>query len=373
MMPINEKIGQLPAPKIPPALQREDTITNACQILNMQIGGATSKMTKSSPRDFRRALRVEDQNQFMSRFTWYNLPMGITGNDIERMLYYRYQIMMWYDVTLKKFKVNPFALRSKDDNNIDDQGRYMRIRPLPFNGKSQEKDDQTGKWGKYYGLIDRKVYYDIPEFESKDKAVEALRDACVIIRDYSPQVSQENAPRVELSESFIEEVILTHVKRRLCELNSSGFSWIRLQDKAGVENIMATLMSASQLVEAGIPYAPIGSTLEIQQGATISSTSIADFWASAQGSDNMRLRTMGIQSDGMLQKQAQQNIAELSLDSISAMGPLGNAWAERLQSCLVWNSMFGTGTYCEPSMLAGGQGGEQETSDVDNGRDMGNE
>src|SRR5574344_1974909 len=111
--------------------------------------------------DIKRQLQLVDQTDALSRFTYYNLPKGITADLIERILYYRGQAMIFH-IEEKHF-VLPYAL----DGTIDMYGRFEEITPLPFNG-SQEDKDKDNPWIK--GLTFRPMY-EVPDFaEYMDKS-----------------------------------------------------------------------------------------------------------------------------------------------------------------------------------------------------------
>ena len=45
--------------------------------------------------DIKKNLRIMDEQNAVNRYTWYNLPKGLSGQLIERILYYRGQGMLF--------------------------------------------------------------------------------------------------------------------------------------------------------------------------------------------------------------------------------------------------------------------------------------
>ena len=41
-------------------------------------------------------LRIIDEQDAVNRFVWYNLPLDITSQELERLLYYRGQLYFFY-------------------------------------------------------------------------------------------------------------------------------------------------------------------------------------------------------------------------------------------------------------------------------------
>ena len=80
--------------------------------------------------DIKAALRIMDEQDAINRYTWYNVPKGLDGQLMERILYYRGQGAFFYMPTDETFYFLPYAL----SGTIDVYGRYTDITPVPFGG-----------------------------------------------------------------------------------------------------------------------------------------------------------------------------------------------------------------------------------------------
>ena len=87
--------------------------------------------------DVKRIISVIDRQDALRRYEWFNLPSGLTGELIERVLYYKGQAAFFYMPTDDTFYFLPFAL----DGNIDVYGHYLGITPLPFAAPSATTDE----------------------------------------------------------------------------------------------------------------------------------------------------------------------------------------------------------------------------------------
>lgn len=114
---------------------------------------------------------------------------------MERMFYYRYTGMMYYDTTLEKWFFLPYALTSVDNETIDFYGRYINVKPYPFNGKASTNKNAVNKSVAevYLGTITRKAVYDMKQL---DDYIEAngidwcKENLCIVGRDYTEPLSQ---------------------------------------------------------------------------------------------------------------------------------------------------------------------------------------
>ena len=87
----------------------------------------------------RKQLRVQDEQVAVNRYKWYNLPSGLDGQLLERILYYRGQGAFFFMPTNGKFYFLPYALAG----SVDVYGRFMEITPLQFAGGTTT--DASGK------------------------------------------------------------------------------------------------------------------------------------------------------------------------------------------------------------------------------------
>ena len=54
-------------------------------------------------------MRLIDEQDAVNRYVWYNLPDGITGQELERMLYYKGQLCFFYFKELDKICKKHFS------------------------------------------------------------------------------------------------------------------------------------------------------------------------------------------------------------------------------------------------------------------------
>ena len=157
--------------------------------LPLKLGLNPAKLKES----IKACLRVREEQEFVNRFTWYNLPCDLTSQELEKMLYYRGQLCFFFDKDLKKFYFTAYAL----DGTIDAYGRYNTIRPVPWTSGSEDEGKRNKLIADYFSKKQLKPLYgvkvDMPE--EKD-----LYDSAVILHDYTRQLSQQIIPRQILND-----------------------------------------------------------------------------------------------------------------------------------------------------------------------------
>lgn len=219
--------------------------------------GLPVRMASSSKADLkpniRKLLRVIDEQDAINRYTWYNLPKGITPHLIERVLYYKGQGAFFFMPTNETFYFLPYAL----DGSIDVYGRFTSITPLPFGGT-------TGDGKKESPWIDGLSF--IPAYDiilPEDLTIEDFETKCVLLHDYSNQISQTNIPRQQLQDPLLDVMADCIPFMRTALLNSTGVSGVRVNGQEGAANVMAASKAIDCAALTGEKYVPIVDAIEM--------------------------------------------------------------------------------------------------------------
>jgi hypothetical protein len=243
-------------------------------------------------------LQVQDLVTATSRFTWYNLPPGLTGDIIERVLYTRGQGAL-VKLPDDKYYFLPFAL----DGTIDVYGRYVSITPLPFNGT-------TNKDGKEEPLIKGLTYdcrYEvalpedwIDEFGNvKHELQDYLDRSAFILRDYQQLNSQTILSRETLNSPILSVMADCIPFMRTNLLNSTGVQGMRIPNEDEAPNVVAANISVNRAALNGEKYIPIVSGVEFQELTNGVPAKSEEFMLAMQSLDNYRLSLYGLDNGGL--------------------------------------------------------------------------
>lgn len=281
-------------------------------------------------------LRVLDEQNAVNRYIWYNLPNGLTGQDIERMLYYKGQLMFFYMRTDETFYMLPYAL----DGTIDVYGRFKTVTPLPFNGTAQDKKDAwiTG--------LKRNVIYELPE----EVTIEMFEESCVLLHDYSKQLSQTIIPRQILQDPLLDMMAESMPLARTSLIANSGIRAMRVNDEDQQSNVKAASRSVTKAALEGDPWIPIVGHLDFQDLTNGQNIKSAEFLQYMQALDNLRLSFYGLKNGGVFEKDdayvntitagnIQNNVGLVYQDGLTI----------RQNFCDLVNSIWGLGIWCESS------------------------
>ena len=159
--------------------------------------------------------------------------------------------------------------------------------------------------------------------------------------------------------------VLVQTKSAL--INSSGFNLFSTDTEAANELLQMQLDQINLDREEGKLSAVIdklfGNAENLQSNAP---AAMADFWSSLQSVDNLRLKSLGIQNDGVIQKSQYQNIQSQALDINDSLQVYMNAFMERIKFSAIVNSIWGLNIYPEPILLPQAGGNEQPQEGQDN-------
>lgn len=294
--------------------------------------------------NIKKLIRITDEQDAINRYTWYNLPSGLDGQFIERMLYYRGQGMFFYVEELDKFYFLPYAL----DGNIDIYGRYLSVRPLPFNGSTEDKDNKNKltPMDKFILSQTREPLYDI---KLDEITIEDWKTKCILLSDFSKQIPQTNIPRQQLNDPLIDIMADCIPFMRTALLNSTGVSAMRVNNEDEAINVKLASNAIDNAALTGEKYIAVIGNLDFQDLTIGNVAKGEEFMLAMQSLDNFRLSTYGLDNGGLFQKKAHM----LQAEQETMNGSVGLVYQDgltlRQKFCDIVNSIFPLGIWCEPS------------------------
>ena len=327
------------------------------------------------------SIKYIDYQQFLTRFKWNNLPEGMDSELIERILYFSGSAMFFYIKELNRFYFLPYGMSGENTEvGIDFYGRFNRLKPYSFNGSTdgggEKKADgkRITRSDLYLSTQIRDNIKDIPMVESEEEARKIYENGAVICWDMTPQLAYQVDSRNRISQSYVKYIVQILIQTKSALINSSGFNLFSTDTEASTDIMQLQIDAINSDREKGKLSAVVSKSLgDIENLQSNAPSAMGDFWNSLVSADNLRLKSMGIRNDGLVQKSQYQNIQEQSIDINDAMQVYWNAFMERGKFSAIVNSIWGLGIYPEPLLLPDmqqqGNGEEQPTEGKQKGDD----
>lgn len=259
--------------------------------------------------DIKKALRIQDEQDAVNRYVWYNLPANITSQELERMLYYKGQLCFFYDKNLEEFYFMPYAL----DGTIDFYGRYNTVHPVPMTSGTEDKGSKAQ--AQYLAELKLKCIYGI----SLDPEKIDVINSTVLLHDYTKQLSQTIIPRVSVNEPILDIMSEVLPMARTNMMASCGVKGIRVQDADQQQNVQDASRSLENAALTGNPWMPIIGNIEFQELTDNAIGKNQDYFLALQSLDNFRLSLYGIDNGGLFEKKAHELQSEADING----GPVG--------------------------------------------------
>lgn len=306
-----------------------------------------------------RSLKQIDFQQYLTRFRWNNLPEGLDSELFERIMYYSGSAMFFYIKELDKFYFLPYGMSGdKTQTGIDFYGRFNKLMPYSFNG-STDGSGELEAYGKKKSQADiylstqiRNNIKDIPMVKTEKEAREIYENGAVICWDQTPGLSYYMESRNRISQSYVKYLVQILIQTKSALINASGFNLFSAKTESETDIMQLQIDAINKDREKGKLAAVISDMLgEIQNLQSNSPNAIADFWNSLVSADNLRLKSMGIRNDGLVQKSQYQNIQEQAIDINDALQVYLNAFMERIKFAAIVNSIWGLEIYPEPLLF----------------------
>lgn len=293
------------------------------------------------PVNVRDLLGELDKTDFINRGQWYNLPSGIDGDLIERIMYYRGQGAFFYMEATDKFYFLPYAL----DGNIDMYGRYKGIRPVVFNGTTA--DEKPKEW---IPGLHKNVIYDLEDIEDQD-----FFDGAVILNDRNLGIAQSLKPRVNINAPVLDAMSECMPMARTSLLAHSGVKGIRVNSETDQAQVQAASRAITKAALTGNPWVPIVSTVEYQDLTDAGAMRTEEYLSYFQSLDNLRLKGLGIECGGVFEKKSQMLQDEMSMNASMGSRVMDDAIKQRQNFCLLINAIWGLSVWYEASDQSMGQ------------------
>ena len=299
--------------------------------------------------NIRKQLRIMDEQDAINRYTWYNLPKGLSSQLIERILYYKGQGMLF--MLQDKFYFLPYCLSAPEGSTgIDVYGRFTGVSPLPFNGTSNNgKNEAPWIRGKIFTPVYEAI--DLTDFEEAkpEEIIAAMESSCVLLHDYSPQRSQTIIPRQELQDPLLDVMSDCIPFMRTALLNGTGVMGLRV----GSENENASVDAASNAINRaaleGRKYVGLVGNLDFQELTGGNIAKGEEFMLAMQSLDNYRLSLYGLDNGGLFQKKSHMLEAEQEMNGGNTGLVAEDGLRNRQTFATIANSIWGGSIWCEPS------------------------
>ena len=202
--------------------------------------------------------------------------------------------------------------------------------------------------------------------DNEEDARKIYENGAVICWDMTPQLAYQVDSRNRISQSYVKYIVQILIQTKSALINSSGFNLFSSDNEASTDIMQLQIDAINSDREKGKLSAVVSNALgKIENLQSNAPSAMGDFWNSLVSADNLRLKSMGIRNDGLVQKSQYQNIQEQSIDINDAMQVYWNAFMERVKFSAIVNSIWGLGIYPEPLLLPDmqqqGNGEEQPT------------
>lgn len=276
-----------------------------------------------------------DKADALQRYVWRDLPPGLTGEMIERVLYYRGQGAFFYMKENDRFYFLPYTLAHEGSgSSLDCYGRYKEIVPLLFNGSFDEKDPKA-----FINGMTKKCIYDL----HLDLVTTELQDtSCVLLHDRAIGISQTVAPRASLQQPLLELMSGIPCYLNTALKNESGVKGMKVSNEADSANVTAANISLDQAALRGQWAVPIVGSMDFQELTGNAPGRAEDYLLVMQALDSYRLSQYGLPNGGLFQKKAHMLEAEQNMNTGTASLVLQEGLKQRQNAIDIFNSIHGT-------------------------------
>ena len=307
--------------------------------LPLKLGGP--ELCGARKENIKKNLRIIDEQDAVNRYRWYNIPGGLSSQELERLIYYKGQLAFFYMEGTDEFWFMPYAL----DGGLDFYGRFNRVHPVPFSeGTSDEEKKRFAEQRNYLSTLRLKCTYDVL---TEDVTREDITGRCVLLHDYTKQLSQTIIPRQQLQDGILDIMADCIPFMRTALLNSTGIQGMRVQTEDEQSNVVAASKLIDRAAINGEKYVAIVGNAEFQDLTGGDVAKSEEFLLAMQALDNFRLSTYGIENGGLFEKKAHTLQSEQDMNTSNTGLVYNDGLLIRQHFCDIVNSIWDLGIWCE--------------------------
>ena len=260
------------------------------------------------------------------------------------MLYYKGQLAFFYLKDLDEFYFMPYAL----DGGLDFYQRYKKVHPVPMNSGSEDDKTRKGQ-AEYLASIKLDCVYSVKKAEDIHENTRA--NSCVLLHDYTKQLSQYVVPAQVINEPVIDMEAECMPFLRTALLNATGTRAVRVADADQQASVNEAARNMIDSALSAQPYVPVTGAIEFQELTDGAIGKSAEFLQAMQAIDNLRLGLHGVPNGGLFEKSQYLNNAqtELNMGGADISLTFMDGLSIRQNFCDIVNSIWGLDIKCEPS------------------------
>ena len=202
-----------------------------------------------------------------------------------------------------------------------------------------------------------KPTYDIltPE-ELLEEGLAAYDTRCVLLKDYTEQLSQTVSPRQMLNDAIIDVEAECIPFMRTALVRATGVKGMRVGNQDEQSNVQAANASMLDAALTGKVNIPIVGSVDFQELNDGQVGKADEFMMAIQSLDNFRLSTYGLENGGLFQKRERKLVSEQEMNA--GGGSIGlimqDGLSIRQRFCDIVNSIWGLGIWCDVSETVSG-------------------
>ena len=238
----------------------------------------------------------------------------------------------------------PYAL----DGTIDFYGRFNTVHPVPMaNGTTDTEKAQAKAQMEVLSKMKLNCQYAVVDEE--DITEDMLTNSCVLLHDYTKQLSQTIIPRVDINEPILDTMAECIPLMRTNLYNHCGVQGVRVQDADEEQSVNEANRKVQRGALEGHRFMPIVGTIDFQELASGDGTKSEEFMIAMQSLDNLRMSGYGMENGGLFEKKSHILESENSVNQSNVGLVLQDAISIRQNFCNIVNSIWDLGIWYEPS------------------------
>jgi hypothetical protein len=306
-------------------MSKPKSLTEKGSLFNNQ-GNTIRPSTERYAEGMNNFLLVKELKEYVSRFLWDGIPIGLNSNILETMLYYKGQLAFFK--VANQYYILPFVYTGQ----INHYGLQDHLIPISFNGMVENDDRKIS----HFAGQKRACLYD------KDGLDEDKDEIAVVLRGGSSLYLNQTVPPVVVTDEPRKKLVENLIMIRNNIILSQPMKYVNVTSESSAKSIQQQVDTLIYDIMNGAIINTITGTLSFQDINTeTSKLQPQQLWQSFASLDSLRMEFLGILNNGVFEKRERNLTDEVAGKQTVSKLLLADDLYHRKMFCTLVNKIFG--------------------------------
>ena len=326
---------------------RTKPLTEGGSLFN-KAGGSIRPSTEEYAVGMNNFFLMKELKEYVGRFKWTGLPLGLNQNILETMVYYKGQLCFFK--VAEQYYILPFVYTGQ----INHYGIQTSLIPISFNGTVEDDINKTTNFAgqKHAYVYEKGGMTDYP-----------IEDIAVVFKSGSGIFLNRVLPTIVATDQIRNKLIENLILVRYNLILSQPMKYINVANEAAAKSIQQQADTLIRdILNGNVVNTIVGNLVFEDVNTSPPKLGPQELWQSFASLDSLRMEYLGILNNGVFEKRERNLTDEVAGKQTVSKLILGDDLWNREMFCTLINQVFGLSVKVElnPDILPPSPDGKKD-------------